>query len=290
MRILVLISFILFLFSCKTTKIPLKTDLTNTLEKDTSDTIYLVEDTLKEESYLPNIYIEPNFSYNKISYIESEIKEPLDVKVKKYTKKEEKVSPIIVDNTSSNYDKDSDFGMIAYSVPKEMEIGKFYKIKLRISKKKDSITKDNLIKGDRNISIIDEDGTIYLDNIRINDNVSAVIIGPDGYFTISSLSSEWQIIEDEGYTEWTWSISPKKSGKNNIKMILKIKIINKENVTQKDIIIFDKNIEVKTNFIFSLKSFIFSYWQWLATTTIIPFIIFIFKRRKKKKEENKNEQ
>lgn len=72
-------------------------------------------------------------------------------------------------------------------------------------------------------------------------------------------------------------------------MIIKIKVVSGDEVIQKDLVVFDKNILVKSNMMFSIETFFYNYWQWLASTIFIPIIILLFKRKKKKKEEE-NEQ
>ena len=46
----------------------------------------------------------------------------------------------------------------------------------------------------------------------------------------------------------------------------------------KDIPVFDEQIQVRVNPIFTVRTFIGSYWQWLATGIILPVIAFLVKR------------
>ena len=71
-------------------------------------------------------------------------------------------------------------------------------------------------------------------------------------------------------------------------MIIKIKVISEGETFFKEIVVFDKNIEVKSNVKMEVKSWLSQYWQWLMTTIIIPLVVFFYKRKKgEKKEENK---
>jgi hypothetical protein len=65
-------------------------------------------------------------------------------------------------------------------------------------------------------------------------------------------------------------------------MIIKIKVVSGEETHYKDIIVFDKNIQVKSNLSLGVKSWISQYWQWLMTTIIIPLFIFFYKKMSKK--------
>lgn len=178
-------------------------------------------------------------------------------------------------------------GTIAYSVPKEMQVGKSYQIKLRITKEKGKeINKMLIVGGDREIPISDVqiDSKVTIENIRVENTMTAELISQNDIFTITPLNTNKQIIEKESYTEWGWIVSPQKSGKTFLKLIIKIKIENNGELNYKDIVVFDKNIEVKSNFSHGVKSWISQYWQWLLSTIIIPIIIFFYKRREKNKQ------
>lgn len=187
------------------------------------------------------------------------------------------IDKTIEDTTSSN-------GTIAYSVPNNMIVGKTYPIKVRITKQKGNEAKQLLIIGDRQIPINDAtiDSKITVENIRVEKTMTAQLLSEDGAFEISTMNTDNQIIEDEGYTEWSWVVVPLKSGNNYLKMIIKIKVISEKETHYKDIVVFDKNIQVKSNLSLGVKSWISQYWQWLMTTIIIPLFIFFYKKMSKK--------
>jgi len=115
--------------------------------------------------------------------------------------------------------------------------------------------------------------------------MKASLISEDESFNITPLNTENQILEDESYTEWGWVVSPLESGKHYLKLIIKIKIEIEGESSYKDIVVFDKNIEVKSNLKYGIKSWFSSYWQWLLSSIIIPLVIFLYKKRKDKKKE-----
>lgn len=192
----------------------------------------------------------------------------------------------IVDKTSN--DTTSSRGTIAYSVPSEMVVGKQYSIKVRITKQKGDKANQILVIGDREIPISDIslDSKITIENIRVERTMIAQLLSEDGSFKITTMNTENQIIEDEGYTEWSWVIVPLKKGTNYLKMIIKINIVSNGASFQKDIIVFDKNIKVKANVTLGVESWISKYWQWIMTTIIIPLVIFFYKKRQSKKTQN----
>jgi len=191
----------------------------------------------------------------------------------------------IVDKTTE--DTTSSKGTIAYSVPNDMVVGKQYPIKVRITKEKGKEVNQTLVLGDREIPISDVtlDSKVTIENIRVERTMTAQLLSEDDAFEISAMNTDNQVVEDEGYTEWSWVVVPLKSGTSYLKMIIKIKVVSGEETYYKDIVVFDKNIKVKANVSLGVESWLSKYWQWLMTTIIIPLVIFFYKKRKEKKEK-----
>ena len=197
----------------------------------------------------------------------------------------------IVDNTTGEEDNSSK-GTIAYSVPKEMQVGKSYQIKLRISKQKGKEVNHTLVVGEREIPIADEnvDSKVTIENVRVERTMTAELLSEDGAFKVTKLNTDKQVIEDESYTEWGWIVTPQKSGKTYLKLVIKIKIEADGEVSYKDIVVFDKDIEVKANASLEVKGWLSQYWQWLMTTIIIPIVVFFYKKREKRKQDLENKE
>lgn len=172
-------------------------------------------------------------------------------------------------------------GKVAYSVPNEMKVGKLYNVKLRISKIKKDVEKQ-IVSG---INSNNVESTIEVLDIRIAPIMSAELLDPNSMLEIKELSTNVQSIDSLGYTEWTWSIMPIKSGDIPLKLIVKVKVKVDGESIYKDIPVLEKIIYTKANVKWNLKNFVSNYWQWLMTTLIIPFITFWWKRRKKKEED-----
>ncbi len=203
--------------------------------------------------------------------------------VKKNIKVEDKTSQIIDNQLTENITP----GTMAYSVPEEMKVGNTYNIKLRISKDNNKI---QLINGDRDITISDTSikSIVTIESIRVEPIMSAQLVSDEKSFEIKSLSTEVQNIEESGYTEWQWLIKPLKGGENFLKLVVKVRVKEDGQEFYKDITVFDKKIPVKSNTIFTVKSFLSQYWQWIMTTVIIPLIIWFYKKRSEDKKNNKS--
>jgi hypothetical protein len=177
-------------------------------------------------------------------------------------------------------------GLIAYSVPNEMQVGEEYSVKVRISKQND---KTVLLVGDREIPISDNLDDVKIESITISPIMSASLLSSKKYFDITSLSTDIQNIEENGYTEWSWNIIPLQDGENNLKLNVKIRIKEDGNNYFKDITIFERKIKVKSNIGNNIKDFIFNNWEWFMSIIFIPLIQWFWVFWKRKKGKNKED-
>jgi hypothetical protein len=173
-------------------------------------------------------------------------------------------------------------GLIAYSVPDQMEVGQEYSVKVRISKQND---KTVLLVGDREIPISDNIKDVKVESITVSPIMSASLLSSKKDFEITPLSTDIQNIDDEGYTEWAWSVSPLQGGENNLKLNVKIRIKEDGNDYYKDITVFERKIKVKSNLGSSIKDFVFNNWEWFMGAIFIPIFQWLWLLWKRKKEE-----
>ena len=277
MKYFIYILFLLILQSCVTSK-ELPTSVVIERESIEIDTNFIDSSFVEQDTIIREVML-----INQDSVV-NQIKIKPKVEKEESIKKEDKVKVEVDDKTTLDDITNESVGIMAYSTPTQMTVGKSYTIKLRISKEKNKI---QLVSGDRNIPINDItiDSKVIIESIRVEPIMSANLISEEGKFTITPASTETQNIEDKGYTEWAWRIVPLKGGQNFLKLVVKVRIINENGEFFKDITVFDKNIEVKSNVVFSVKTWISNYWQWLVTTIIIPFIVWFYKKKSEKKKE-----
>lgn len=275
MKYFIYILFLFILQSCVTTK-DLPVDIAiekESVKIDSTETDSLfIESPIVKEMLLSGEKEEKQKDENN-----SKVNPP------KVNKVEEKVKVEVVDNTTEDITNES-VGIMAYSTPEQMVVGKSYTIKLRISKENNKV---QLVSGDRNIPINDVtiDSKVVIESIRVEPIMSASLLSEEGKFLITPVSTETQNIEDKGYTEWQWRITPLKGGDNFLKLVVKVRISNENGDFYKDITVFDKNIKVKSNITFSIKTWISNYWQWLISTIFIPLIVWFYKKKKEEKSK-----
>ena len=170
-------------------------------------------------------------------------------------------------------------GRIAYHIPDTMDVGNTYKAVATVSKSEsDKILFQN----------IDRSG-FKAEVIKISSRVKMVLIDPteDKNFKITPLNTEEQLVYNSTNSIWKWNIIPVRSGENELILRTTVKVLDELGENLKDIPVFEKKITVNASMSFITKQFIGDYWQWLSTTIIIPFILFVYHRINKKKRSNR---
>lgn len=272
--------FLLFIviFSCKSTKDKVVEESSARLESEaTLDTCSspVVSDQLVRSSREPasndEVTVSPEPDYSPKSNNTSNRK--IETNKRSHSNN--------LESNSININK----GLVAYSVPLDMKVGEEYIVKVRITKQKD---KTILIVGDNQIPISDDTTNVRVESIRVSSVMSASLYGKKGDFDIESTSTEFQNIEDFGYTEWSWLVTPLKGGQNNLKLNIKIRIQDNGQDFYKDITVFEKKIKVKSNITSGVLDFVKQNWEWFMSVIFIPIIRWLFLWWNKRKEEKKD--
>lgn len=186
----------------------------------------------------------------------------------------------IINYTDTTKVLDNGFGTIAYNIPDKFRVNEYSTIKLRISKSKEI---ESVVIGDRNIPIVgtNSNDEVIVETIKIDNLMSANLYTDESLFEVSMVNknSEQSLYKD-GYTEWIWRVRPLKPGNHYIKMLITI--------SGRDIVVYEKNIPVESNWKFSFSEWFSKWWQAITATIItpivIPFIIWFYRRRKNKKD------
>ena len=295
MKVILFLFVSLFLFSCRTTK---ENDINNIIvnnekvvKNDSIIDSLLVVDLDKDDDGVldindecPEIFGTNELGCPEVNYIvtNEQIIKNVDKRdvIKQIEKHEKKTNLKVVDATSKLKENDTTSGWIAYSVPEEMKVAKTYSVKVRISKKSGSQTKADLILGSADaINNPSLPSVATIEDVKVSGEMSAELRADAGAFDIKALSTPVQNIDNESYTEWEWVVTPKKSGDSPLKLIIRVKDLNK------DIVVFNKNIKIKKNVTVAVGGFFEKYWQWLMTTIIIPIFIYFWNRKKKKRNK-----
>ena len=143
-----------------------------------------------------------------------------------------------------------------------------------------------------------EPGTVIVRIARNEDVDVAKDVGPGGQTTVSAVevAEEMRVRLDGGedfkvrdvhsdpthfvpittFSEWTWEVTPLKSGELDLRIVVEV-IVRRRDGNERSITplpVDRKTITVSVNPVWSVGEFVKSYWQWLATTLIVPFALW----------------
>ena len=156
-------------------------------------------------------------------------------------------------------------GQILFNPSEEMQFGAKERVEVRIAK---TITED-LTKG------LKGRGVPQIEKIKVGTFMKVRLTGDN--FDIKAISHEEQLVEGEGFTHWDWDVVPLKSGTQSLLLTVTVRIkIPDYGEEKKDHPVFEKQIKVKVNLIYSTKHFTKSYWQWIVGTIFGSGIIGYF--------------
>jgi hypothetical protein len=189
---------------------------------------------------------------------------------------ERKRKPIKETTNTKKTPKDSDvkIGNLVYHIPDTMIEKKTYMIRIRLNRDQTDKTLKNGI----------QEKTIET-TIKTTSRMEVEVIDPSPEdrksFEIVKSNEDIQMVEDSGYTEWVYGVTPLKTG--TLKLNIVVSIIKGED--KKQIVYFD-DIYVKSNPKENVNEFVSKYWQWFMSTIIIPFVVWFYNKRKKKDQQN----
>lgn len=159
-------------------------------------------------------------------------------------------------------------GQIVYNIPDTMNVLQDYKIVIRISKE------SNLIEIQENLNV-----RTVRSEIRVENRMEVKVVDPSGdNFKIIPINRERQLVESGEYTQWSFSVTPLKSGED-LKLDLVISIIVGEDIKE---IVYTDSILVKSSPSKQVKSWWDRNWNWMAEVMLIPFGIWIWNYLKEK--------
>lgn len=186
--------------------------------------------------------------------------------------------PLVVETIENNrtITSTNEGGNVVYKIPTDMTVRSTYQVVVRISKSKVKIYEN--LNGAVKSSIISVTQTM---------EVNLIDSSPSDYkmFDIVPNNTGVQLVEDnEEVTQWTWDITPVRSGTSKLKIVISI---IRDGVAKETV--YEDTVVVRADVTKTVPFFISKYWQWIFSTLIIPIVIWYYKRKKKKEEEKKDE-
>lgn len=151
-------------------------------------------------------------------------------------------------------------GKVTFNPPDTMKCGATERIEARIAK---SIETDL-------ITTLKGRGIPQIEKFKISELMKVRLSGDD--FTIAPLNEEEQLIAGTGYTEWAWDVTPQKSGKKVLHLHITLRIRLPFGEEKRDHPVLDREVIIKVSPFHSSKLFLVTYWKWVITALILPFI------------------
>jgi hypothetical protein len=184
---------------------------------------------------------------------------------------ENQIKIIKVDNSMVSA-KSTNMGHVVYKIPTEMKVRNTYQVIVRISKTTAQIY-ENL------------NGEVRTTTIPITETMEVKLIDPSPedrkMFDVIADNEAIQLVEnDESITQWTWNVTPIRTGKAQLKVVIAVITNgNKKETVYEDVVNVDSNLSKQIPLFFN------SYWQWLIATLLIPVFKYLWPILVKRREE-----
>lgn len=128
---------------------------------------------------------------------------------------------------------------------------------------------------------------IKLVDVKIGQKMRATLKGTNSHLSITAHETAEQAISFEKDTEWNWTITPNKPGKEIVILTLEILLKIDGNESYRSIESYSEKIEITTTPWTHTQYFVKANWQYIITTLLIPLIGYVFARWRKKGNEAK---
>jgi hypothetical protein len=171
-------------------------------------------------------------------------------------------------------------GQVAVNRPEQMKVGRADTVRVRISRDQAA----DISKG-----LPAEGHATEHDAIAVSTSMKVQLFG-DPYFDIKPLDDTEQLVTNRGFTEWSFTVVPLRSGRLplhvRITAIVRAAGIEKT----KDFPVKDEIIQVRVSPMAAVGSFVSKNWQWLWSTILVPLALWLWNRRRKNKKDDSASQ
>ena len=156
---------------------------------------------------------------------------------------------------------------IVFNTPGTVGYGSTATIELKLSATK---TPDQLS------DLIDQPGAKETASVKISNEMEARLVGEQ--FAITAVTKELQPVSATGLTQWTWDITPKQLGQQELHLSLDAIVKIGDHQDTYTLQTFNRAIVVNVAWPASAIAFLAKYWQWVCTAVVFPVIVWLAKR------------
>jgi hypothetical protein len=169
-----------------------------------------------------------------------------------------------------------EFGNILFNPPTQMTRDKTERIEVRISR--DAMDASGLVGS----------GAVIEDTVRVSDRMSVSLYGDK--FKVVAISDELQLVEQTGYTEWSFDVTPLAAGKNQ-QLTLKVSIHLASGLKNK--LVYSEPITIDVDPKSATLKWLADNWKLLTlllfTALLVAYVVRAIRGRKKPYKLSGNE-
>lgn len=172
--------------------------------------------------------------------------------------------------TTEDWIADLQQANMVLSVPDTANIDEDVRVELVLSLQKamDELRKD-----------ISESGVQHTDVILVSRILEVQITAPD--FDVKPITPTRQLLSSTKTNSWKWTLQAKSSGVHSIDVSVTAVVELSGARTEHHIKTFNKRVDIEITAQQLLSQWFSKYWQWLATTIVVPLFLWWFKSRRK---------
>lgn len=124
-----------------------------------------------------------------------------------------------------------------------------------------------------------ERGTQYGNTISVSRITDVKLTAPS--FEVDAITPSRQVLKDKDINTWKWTLRPKSSGKHTIDITV-LAVVEAEGVrVENTLVTFARQVQIEITPQQLLSQWFAKYWQWLASTIVIPLLLWWYKSRKR---------
>lgn len=163
-------------------------------------------------------------------------------------------------------------GQVAFHHPSEMQVDQAEEVQVIISRD---------VTANLAVDLPQSDDTGHHEitesqQIKISTSMKVQLNG-DPYFKVTPLtSSEEQLIESSGSTEWRFTVVPLQKGRWPLHLTVTAVVRAADLEKVKDLKVLDEQVTVTISTFAVVESFIVGNWQWFCGTLLIPLAVWLW--------------
>lgn len=187
-------------------------------------------------------------------------------------------APMLETDTSAAGAANKEIGNILYNPPTEMTLNVSERIEVRIGK--ETLSETGLL----------GTGDIIRNEIPVSEYMTVRLCcgipEEDQPFDIVPLNAERQIVEDDGFTQWAFDVTPRKKGRQHLNLSVSAHYTyGNGEIRTKDNPVMTDQILIKVDTVRETQTWLSQHWQWLSLLILIPLLVFYVMHRLKNKNK-----